>query len=211
MSSEETALKEQLIKTMISLHARGLMTGVGGNASVRLEGTDEVLITPSGLYKPELKTGDIVKIDIDGNTLDGIFKPSIEWYFHTAIYRRRVDVNAIIHTHSPYTTGMALTGKKIEPITLEAAVMLADVPILEFMYPGTKELGELVGEKSLGHRAVILQNHGVVAVGYDLIEAITTIEVLEEVSKMSFVASAFGGAKQIPPDQIELIKKLYKI
>ena len=148
---------------------------------------------------------------MDGNTLEGIFKPSIEWYFHTAIYRKRHDVNAIMHTHSPYTTGMALAGKKIEPITLEAAVMLADVPILDFKYPGTKELGDLVGENALGHRAVILQNHGVVAVGYDLIEAITTIEVLEEVSKMSFVASLFGGAKLIPPDQIELIKKLYKI
>jgi len=211
MSLEEDDLKAQLIKTMVSLHSRGLMTGVGGNASVRIEGSDEVLITPSGLYKPELKPEDIVKIDMEGNVIEGIFKPSMEWYFHTAIYRRRRDVNSVIHTHSPYTTGMALAGKKIEPITLEAAVMLADVPILNFRYPGTKELGEIVGENILGHRAVILQNHGVVAVGYDLIEAITTIEVLEEISKMAFVAHFFGGAKLIPPDQIELIKKLYKI
>ncbi len=209
--SLESDLREQLVKCMVSLHRRGLMTGVGGNASIRIEGSEEVLITPSGLYKPELKTEDIVKIDLSGNTLEGIFKPSIEWYFHTAIYRNRQDVNAVIHTHSPVTTGLALAGKKLEPITLEAAVMLADVPILEFRYPGTKELGDLVGENILGHRAVILQNHGVVAVGYDLIEAITTIEVLEEVSMMTFVASHFGGAKLIPPDQIELIRKLYRI
>ncbi len=211
MSSEETALKEQLIKCMVSLHARGLMTGIGGNASVRIEGTEEVLITPSGLYKPDLKPDDIVKIDLDGNTLEGVFKPSIEWYFHTAIYRKRMDVNAVLHTHSPYTTGLALAGKKIEPVTYEAAVMLADVPILEFRYPGTKELGDLVGNAMMGHRAAILQNHGVITVGYDLIEAITTIEVLEEISKMTYIASHFGGARLIPPDQIELIKKLYKI
>jgi ribulose-5-phosphate 4-epimerase/fuculose-1-phosphate aldolase len=211
VSSDEAEIREQIVRCMKTLHNRGLITGIGGNASVRLEGTEEVLITPSALYKGELKAEDIIKIDFDGNVLEGVFKPSIEWYFHTAVYRRRLDVNAVIHTHSPMTTGLALAGKKIEPVTLESAVMLAEVPILEFRYPGTKELGDLVGDNILGHRAVILQNHGVVAVGYDLIEAITTIEVLEEISTMTFVAQHFGGAKLIPPDQIELIKKLYKI
>ncbi len=196
---------------MKTLHGRGLITGIGGNASIRMEGTNEVLITPSALYKGELKPDDIVKIDLEGNVLDGVFKPSIEWHFHAAIYNRRLDVNAVIHTHSPMTTGLALAGKKIEPITLESAVMLADVPILEFRYPGTKELGEIVANNIMGHRAVIMQNHGVIAVGYDLIEALTTIEVLEEISTMTFVASHFGGAKLIPADQIEMIKKLYKI
>jgi len=211
MSFDEAELKEQLVKCMKVLHTRGLMTGIGGNASVRMEGTEEVLITPAALYKGELKPEDIVKIDPQGNVIEGVFKPSIEWHFHNAIYKRRLDVNAVIHTHSPMTTGLALAGKKIEPVTLESAVMLADVPILEFKYPGTKELGDLVAENILGHRAVILQNHGVIAVGYDLIEALTTIEVLEEVATMMFVASHFGGAKLIPSDQIELIKKLYKI
>jgi L-ribulose-5-phosphate 4-epimerase len=211
MSFDEATIREDLVRCMKALLDRGLITGIGGNASVRLEGTDEILITPSALYKGELKPEDIVKIDLEGNVKEGLFKPSIEWHFHTAVYKRRVDINAVIHTHSPMTTGLALAGKKIEPVTLESAVMLSDVPILEFRYPGTKELGEQVAENILGHRAVILQNHGVIAVGYDLIEALTTIEVLEEISTMTFVASHFGGAKLIPPDQIELIKKLYKI
>jgi len=100
---------------------------------------------------------------------------------------------------------------KLRPITLEAATMLADVPILPFRYPGTEELGEQVGEAILGKRAVILQNHGVIAVGFDLIEALSTIEILEEVSIMTYVASQFGSPQEIPPDQIELIKKLYRI
>lgn len=211
MSYDESEIREQLVKCMKTLHGRGLITGIGGNASIRMEGTNEVLITPSALYKGELKPDDIVKIDLEGNVLDGVFKPSMEWHFHAAIYNRRLDVNAVIHTHSPMTTGLALAGKKIEPITLESAVMLADVPILEFRYPGTKELGEIVANNIMGHRAVIMQNHGVIAVGYDLIEALTTIEVLEEISTMTFVASHFGGAKLIPADQIEMIKKLYKI
>lgn len=211
MSFDEPRIREDLVRCMKTLLDRGLITGIGGNASIRLEGADEVLITPSALYKGELKPDDIVKIDLDGNIKEGLFKPSIEWHFHTAIYKKRLDINAVVHTHSPMTTGLALAGKKIEPVTLESAVMLSDVPILEFKYPGTRELGDQVAESIMGHRAVILQNHGVIAVGYDLIEALTTIEVLEEISTMTFVASHFGGAKLIPSDQIELIKKLYRI
>lgn len=187
------------------------MTGVGGNASARVEGSDEIWITPSGVYKPELKPSDLVKIDLDGRVVEGILKPSMEWHFHTAIYRRRADINAVLHTHSPFTTGLALADLKLRPITLEAATILADVPILPFRYPGTEELGRQVGEAILGRRALILQNHGVVAVGFDMIEALSTIEILEEVSIMTFIASQYGIIQEIPPDQIELIKKLYRI
>jgi len=209
--SEDEELKRRIIQSMKSLHGRGLMTGVGGNASARPMGSEEVWITPSGLYKPELEPSDLVKIDLEGKVLEGMLKPSMEWYFHTAIYGKRADVNAVIHTHSPFTTGLALANVKLRPITLEAATMLADVPILPFKYPGTEELGGQVGEAILGRRALILQNHGVVAVGFDLIEALSTIEILEEVSIMTFVASQFGVPQEIPPDQIELIKKLYRI
>jgi L-fuculose-phosphate aldolase len=211
LNLEDSELKTQIIECMKSLHQRGLMTGIGGNASARHMNSEEVWITPSGLYKPELKPSDLVKIDLEGKTLEGILKPSMEWFFHTAIYRRRADVNAVLHTHSPHTTGLALVDMKIRPITLEAATMLADVPILPFAYPGTEDLGKQVGEAILGRRAVVLQNHGVVAVGFDLIEALSTVEILEEVSIMTFVASQFGNPREIPPDQIELIKKLYRI
>jgi len=209
--SGEAALRDQLVKCMVSLVSKGLMTGIGGNASIKIEGTDEVLITPSGLYKPNLKPNDIVKINLEGETIEGAYKPSIEWHFHTAIYRKRADAKAVLHTHSPYTTGLALAGKKIEPVTLEATVMLADVPILEFMCPGTEELGEAVSNAMMSHRAAILQNHGVVTIGRDLAEAITMAEVLEATSKMIFVASHFGGARLIPPDQIEMIRKFNKL
>ena len=209
--TEEEILKEEIIRCMRSLHQRGLMTGVGGNASARVTGSEEVWITPSGLYKPELGPEDLVKIDLDGRVVEGALKPSMEWYFHAAIYKRRFDVNAVLHTHSPYTTGLALGSVKLRPITLEAATILADVPILPFKYPGTEELGGQVGEAILGRRAVILQNHGVIAVGFDLIEALSTVEILEEVSIMTFVASRFGTPAEIPEDQIELIKKLYRL
>lgn len=214
MSERETSekeLKKEIIQFMVSLHQRGLMTGIGGNASVRIPETNEIWITPSGLYKPSLKIEDLVKIDVDGNVIDGLFKPSTEWYIHTAIYKKRADVNAVVHTHSPIATGLALADVTIKPITVEAALMLARVPIVPFFYPGTNELGEAVGEHIMGNRILLLQNHGVVGVGYDLIEAVSAVELLEECAMMMWVASHFGEPSVLPAHDIELIKKLYKI
>jgi len=198
----EISLREELVRCMKILHNRGLISGLGGNASARLPKEKAILITPSGRFKGDLAPEDIVKIDMDGRVLEGCLRPSIEGPLHTAIYRSSPHINAVVHSHSPFTTGLALAGRKIEPVNYEAAVLLKDVPILEFRSPGSKELGELVAENIRNRRAVILQNHGVVAVGATPLEALCTIESLEEVSIMIFVASHFGEVKLIPRDLI---------
>ncbi|MEN3035569.1 MAG: class II aldolase/adducin family protein [Candidatus Methanosuratincola sp.] len=200
----------RLVWCMRTLHARGLITGSGGNASVRLKGGDEMLITPSGVYKAELEESDLVRMSLDGKALEGRWKPSSEWRMHAEIYRKRVDVNAVIHAHSPYTTGLAIAGRQIGPITPEVALVLPEVEVLEYVCPGTEDLGRLVGSRITGKRALILQNHGVVSAGRDLLEAMTAIEVLEEGAITTFVASLMGGAKVIPEEGVELIKRVYK-
>ena len=198
----ERSLREELVKCMKILHSRGLISGFGGNASARLPREGAILITPSGKFKGDLAPDDICKIDMEGRVLEGCIRPSIESPLHTAIYRSNPHINAIIHSHSPFTTGLALAGKKIEPVNYEAAIIFKDVPILDFKIPGTKELGELVAQNIKNRRVVILQNHGVVAVGSTPLEALSIIESLEEVSIMMFVASHFGEVKLIPKDQI---------
>lgn len=200
----------KLVWCMKALHARGLITGSGGNASVRLGGGDEILITPSGVYKAELEESDLVRMGLDGKVLDGRWKPSSEWRMHTEIYRKRGDVNAVIHVHSPYTTGLTIAGRNIGPITPEVALILPEIEVLEYVCPGTEDLGRLVGSRIMGRRALILQNHGVVSVGRDLLEAMTAVEVLEEGAVTTFVASLMGGAKVIPEEEVELIKRVYK-
>ncbi len=199
-SDIEWSLREELAKCMRILHNRGLISGIGGNASARLSKEGTVLITPSGKFKGDLGPEDIVKIDMEGRVLEGCLKPSIEGPLHTAIYRNLPNINAVVHSHSPFTTGLALAGKSIQPVNFEAAEVFKEVPILEFRRPGSKELGELVAQNIRNRRAVVLQNHGVVAVGATPIEAMCTIESLEEVSIMIFVASHFGEVKLIPKD-----------
>lgn len=210
--TEDAELKQSMIECMIKLYDRGMMTGVGGNISARLPGTDEVWITPSGLYKPSLKNEDLLKVDLEGRLLEGIFKPSMEWPFHVAIYRRRMDVNCVLHCHPPVATGLTLANVRIRPITLEAALMVAKAPVVPFIYPGTRELGEAVAEAAMGSRVVLLQNHGAVTIGYDLREALTAMEILEEAAAMTLVSRTVGTEPaEIGEKDIELIKKLYKI
>ncbi|MEJ5293275.1 MAG: class II aldolase/adducin family protein [Candidatus Methanosuratincola sp.] len=212
MDMDKKALEggRRLVWCMRSLHARGLITGSGGNASIRLGDKDEILITPSGVYKAELEEEDLVRMRLDGSVVAGRWKPSSEWRMHAEIYRKREDVNAVVHVHSPYTTGLAIAGRGIGPITPEVALILQDVETVRYACPGTDELGKLVGSRIMGRRALILQNHGVVSVGRDLLEAMTAVEVLEEGAVTTFVASLMGGAKVIPEEEVELIKRVYK-
>jgi L-fuculose-phosphate aldolase len=210
-AEEERELKAEMIQYLKSLVERGFVTGIGGNISARFPGTEEIWITPSGLYKPKLEPEDLLKIDLEGNILEGLFKPTSEWRFHTVIYKKRADVNAVVHTHNPVALGLTLAGVKIKPITVEAAIMLARVPIVPFRYPGTEELSDLVGENIMGNRLLLLQNHGVIGVGYDLSEAVSAIEILEECARMMLVASQFGEPAELTSNDIELVKKLYKI
>lgn len=210
--AEEMELKEEMVSCMAALYRRGMMTGVGGNISRRLPEAGEVWITPSGLYKPSLKPEDLVKIDLEGRLIEGIFKPSMEWPIHVAIYKHRADINCVLHCHPPMATGLTLAGVRVRPITLEAALMIARAPVVPFIYPGTRELGEAVAEAAMGSRVTLLQNHGAVTIGYDLHEALTAMEILEECATMTFVSKTLGKQPvEITERDIELIKKLYKI
>ncbi len=208
----EEELRFEIIRVMKTLYDRGLVSALGGNVSARIPGSDNIWITPSGVFKGDLKPDDLVKISLDGDVIEGFMRPSVEWPMHTAIYRVRPDINAVIHAHNPITTGLALAGVELKPITVEAVVTLRNVPVVPFAYPGTDELAKLVAERVKGVRALILQNHGVVALGYNLVEAEAIVETLEEVAITQLVAILASGGKEpptIPEKDRELISRLY--
>ncbi|MEM2905347.1 MAG: class II aldolase/adducin family protein [Candidatus Bathyarchaeia archaeon] len=101
-------------------------------------------------------------------------------------------MNCVLHCHPPVATGLTLANVRIKPITLEAALTVARAPVAPLIYPGTKELGEAVAEAAIGSRVVLLQNHGAVTVGYDLQEALTAMENLEEAAMMTLVSRTVG-------------------
>lgn len=209
----EDQLKQDICKVMRNLFNRGLVSALGGNVSARLPNSKEFWITPSGIFKGELNPDDLVKLDVEGNILDGFLRPSVEWPLHAAIYRVRPDVNAVIHAHNPITLGLALAGVSLKPISVEAVMVLRKVEIVPFAFPGTDQLAKLVEEKAAkGARAIILQNHGIVALGSNLYDAEAIAETLEEVATAQFVAMALGKEPPtIPEKDVELYYKLYRI
>ncbi|RLE96960.1 MAG: class II aldolase/adducin family protein [Thermoprotei archaeon] len=209
----EDQLKEDICKVMRNLFNRGLISALGGNVSARIPGSEEFWITPSGIFKGELTAEDLVKLDLEGNILEGFLRPSIEWPFHAAIYKVRPDVNAVVHAHNPFTLGLTLAGVGLKPITVEAVMVLRKVEVVPFAFPGTEELANLVKEKAMaGARAIVLQNHGIVAMGANLYEAEAIAETLEEVAIAQFVAMALGKEPPIIPErEVELYYKLYGI
>ncbi|MEM4699630.1 MAG: class II aldolase/adducin family protein [Candidatus Nezhaarchaeales archaeon] len=185
--SPEEALKREICRTMARLYFRGLVSALGGNVSARLPGAREFWITPSRVFKGGLRPEDLVKVDLNGNVVEGLRRPSVETPLHAAIYRRRGDVNAVVHSHSPVTVALASAGLKVE-LMLEAAPSRGEVKPLPWAPPGTTELARLVEESVMGARALILANHGVVGVGESLVEAEDVVESLEGASVAQLIA-----------------------
>jgi len=207
----EEGIKADVCKTMAALYRRGLISATGGNVSVKVAGTKDFWITPSGIFKGELSIDDLVKVNLEeGRIIEGSRKPSIETPMHRAIYRKRPDVNAIVHAHNPVTVGLALAGIEIQPVTVDAAFVLRKVPIVPFALPGTQDLADAAAEHIIDAKTLVLQNHGVIGVGSALLEAQALVEKLEEVATVQWVACQFGKPPHISKKYIKQAKELYR-
>ncbi|MEM3921456.1 MAG: class II aldolase/adducin family protein [Fervidicoccaceae archaeon] len=208
----EDELKEEIIRVSKTLYERSLITALGGNISARLPGASEFWITPSQVFKGALKPDDLVKLNMDGEIVEGLLKPSIEWPMHAAVYKVRPDVNALVHAHNPMVLGLTLAGKKLKTtITDEAVILLRRIEEIEFKFPGTTYLAEAVAQAaSRGARAIILKNHGVLGLGTNLLEAEAIVELLEAIATIEFICYTLGKEPaEVPPEEIEVAKKYW--
>ena len=210
MKNDEIVLRKKLVLIAKKSYEHRLMTGTWGNLSARVS-KNKILITPSGFEKDLVKVNDLLLMDLHGKVLKGRWKPSIESPMHTHIYRVREDVNAIIHTHSHYATVFAVRGEPIPPLTVEfAAVVGHEVPVTEYVRAGTQEAAEEI-TKTLGHRkAVLLKNHGVVAVGESIEDAYHVALLVEEEARTYYLMKLLGGAINIiNSEEIKVLRDLY--
>jgi L-ribulose-5-phosphate 4-epimerase len=195
--------RDDLVQAVNELYAIQLITATGGNLSVRVPDTDQIWITPSQLYKGDLRPDLMVRLDVNGQVMDpDAPSPSSEWPMHCAIYRARPDVEAIIHTHAPQATLLVLSGLPFLPISTEAA-FLGDIPRVPFIMPGTTELAEAVAA-ALGAEdsAVFMQNHGMLVASSSLRRAANVSEVIERTSEMILGCYAVGKEPPVLPDDV---------
>lgn len=174
-------LSEQLFKVSQKLVAFGLNKGTAGNASVRFE--EGFLITPSGLPVDEMSRASMVKVQFDGSyETDTNFPsktPSSEWRFHRDILVRRPEVNAIVHTHSMFATTLACLHKDIPPFHYMIAVVGGDsIRCAPYALFGSQALSDNALVALIDRKACLLANHGMIALGRDLDDALAvTLEV----------------------------------
>jgi len=172
------------------LYSKGLTPGKSGNISARFQ--DTVAITPSGVSLGHVREDEIVLLNMGGDILAGGENPSSELHLHLEVYKNK-DVQGIVHTHSSYATGFAMSGNKIERLEGFGERTKPFLRMVDYAQPGTMKLAQLVGEGLKEEDVVILENHGVVATGENLIEAALLAEFVEETAKTQFVCRVLSN------------------
>ena len=182
----------------LNIYNKNLISGKSGNISSRINAAsgDIIAITPTLKSLAGLKAEDIVLIDLDGNILsDG--KPSSEVNMHLEIYKKRDDVNAIVHTHSPYATGFAFSDKKIKRLEGFGEIKKPYLPSIEYEKPGSSELAESASKGIGDSDVLVLKNHGVICVGENLKEAESLAVFVEESAKTQFITFMLNSVEDI--------------
>ena len=179
----------EIIQTSNEIYNKGLVSGKSGNISSRFkkDGNDIVAITPTLKSLSDLDEKDIVLVDMDGNILTK-GKPSSEVNMHLEIYKKRDDVNAIVHTHSPYATGFAFSNKKLKRLEGFGTIKNPYLSSIDYKKPGSDELAKSASEGISDEDVLILKNHGVICVADTLKEAKLLAVFVEETAKTQFIS-----------------------
>lgn len=221
--TETEGLRKDVARFMRRLYNRGLTTASGGNISIRFEAG--ICITPTALDKGRISGRQVGILTFDGRNLTPELKPSMEAAMHLAIFNCRPDVNAIVHAHPPVATSFTAMQKPIDcTLIAEARVVLGTPVTAPYALMGTENLAKAVataaagtvrdrtlppGDRSPAYpQVILLENHGIVCLGKDLLTAFDRLEVLEAAARMTLITSLLGGGRPLTKEQIAAIDNL---
>ena len=200
--------RESLVKAYCQLVAAGLGKGTSGNLSVR--SGEGMLITPTGIAPHDLQPRELVAMSLSGEVAPGALRPSSEWHMHAAIYAGRPDVQAVVHCHARHATILACRHTPIPAVHYMIAVTGRDsVPVAPYATFGTEALAQSVVETLGEGRACLLANHGLIAAGADLRQALRVAEEVEELAAIYCGCLAIGGAQVLSSEQMEAVQRAF--
>ncbi len=198
--------KNELIEYGRMAGDKNYTPGISGNLSARCG--DNVVITSSGVANGYLAENDFAVVDFDGNLIEGE-KPSSERMLHIEFYKKRPEMNYVMHVHSPYLTAFATAGIALDDkISPEIIYCFGEIPLAEYAIPGSKELVEKTSKYFENYDVVLMANHGVIIAGKDIKDAFYKLDLCENYAKTVIGAKLLGGAKILPEEEVEKIYSL---
>lgn len=210
MSKAIQEAKESVLWGCGTMCSRGYVLGTAGNISARVGGDNLFVITPTSMPYEDLCGDDLVVADMDGNIVEGRYKPSIEFIMHRNILVKRPDVQCIVHTHSKYATAASsVVGVTSIPIIdIETIIYIGDdIPVAPFAPPGSEELAVNVAEAMETVAGILMEAHGAIGVGRTMKEAMIASDNVERTCEMFLAIKACGEIKPLPEDFIRSFKE----
>ena len=185
------------------LVTKGLTTGTGGNISIFDKEKKYFAISPSGIDYFETEPEDVVIMDLDGKVVDGIRKPSSEWMMHMILYKKRDDVEAVVHTHSRFASTISCMRWEIPALHYYVAFAGKTIPCAEYASYGTQELADNAFEGMGEGKAALLANHGLITIGRSVKEAFLIAEMSEEMAEYYYRTKSIGEPVLLDEKEME--------
>ena len=203
-------IKKEICDVGHKLYNHGFVAANDGNISVKIS-DNEYYCTPTGVSKGDLTPDMIIKVDKNGNKLEGKLNPSSEIKMHMRVYQERPDVTAVVHAHPPIATAFTVAGIDLDQYILpEAVLTIGEVPTCAYGTPSTMEIPDSLEPYIQNHDAFLLQNHGALTVGCNLMKALFVMEEVEFNAKICKNAMELGAVHEIPNDQLKKLMELRK-
>jgi L-fuculose-phosphate aldolase len=196
-------LKKEMVEIGRRIYQKGFVAANDGNISTRLD-DDRILITPTGVSKGFMNEDEMIICDMKGKVLSDNGKPSSEIYMHLKVYEERNDVKGIVHAHPPYATAFGVAGIPLKQAILpEVIILLGGIPLAEYGTPGTEEIFKPLLKHLKNYNAFLLQNHGALAIGPDMMTAYFRMETLEHCAHITFLSHLLGSIHTLSPGDVE--------
>lgn len=200
-------IKNQIIKYGDIIDSKGFSPGTSGNISARY--CDKIIITASGSSNGNLSYEDLILIDFDGNVIEGNKKASSEKMLHVEFYKKRPDINAIIHVHPNYLSSFAAARKSLEdPVMAENVYYFGKIPLADYALPSSKALVDKTAKYFDKYNAVLMANHGFIVGDVDMEQAYLKLELAESYAQIVLNAKFLGGAVLLSTKEVAEIEAL---
>ena len=192
------------------LVTKGLTTGTGGNISIFDKEKKYFAISPSGIDYFETEPEDVVIMDLDGKVVEGARKPSSEWMMHLIFYKKSDDVEAVVHTHSRFSSTISCMRWDIPALHYYVAFAGKTIPCAKYASYGTQELADNAFEGMGEGKAALLANHGLITIGRSVKEAFLVAEMSEEMAEYYYRTKSIGEPVLLDEEEMESMLLRFK-